>query len=693
MKFIKAHPYLFLGLFHLLLLFLAFPVFFSHPGNLLFSNQGDGIKNYYTLYSYVRDPLTSAGLLKYNFFAYPFGDYVYYTDNTPAFSIPFRWFCTHIYNCSAYTIPAYNTFILANILLTSFLTFFLFKRFVGKNIFTWLAALVLPWINAQAPRIFQGDFNLSYSSLLLVSISLFVYWYDHKESTAKSLLAAVAMIVWIMICFLMHGYYLPITLFLMGGMLFFYGIFYFRKNFGKKSLLTSITVPLLALAAVLLLLFFTDKYLPLRQANANGYDWTEQKTNFALLFTHYYFHSLAFPFSSAKSPDVENMVYLGNYGLFALLFVCIGCLFSTPFRKKTLAIQKNFFSDPLRKSVFWAGLLCLSISFGEQYNPLRLPIVLYTPVLWINKLGAINFLLVAAGLALIIYLIILWRSQAARENLRLIRTSWRQHPIKKASVWLLAAVIIYLFVGQYAATLYNVTNPFFYFHFFTKRVEQFRCLARFEWPFYWAFYIWIIYTIANIYNQSGKSLRAVIVIVVMLPALTEVGDYIIQMRTNANKENFFSDQQLNSFSKVKTGFAQYQSVIPLPYYIVGSEDYSHTINDDDKWSIANMQLALYSHLPLMSCKMSRTPPQFSIDLLNMLSTDTLSTALKTRLNEKPILIEFNRKLVADSSLSKSLPTPDCHVYYTRANEFPVRHHLQPVDSMGDILFYSWEPGH
>jgi len=402
-----------------------------------------------------------------------------------------------------------------------------------------------------------------------------------------------------------------------------------------------------------------------------------------LLFTHYSFHSLAFPFSSLKPLGTESMVYLGNPGLFALLIIGIGCLFSTAFRLRFYLAQKSFFSDPLRKSIFYGGLMCLFISFGDWYATVRYHIVVYTPSEWLNKLGSGVLLSIVLGSSIFIYLLALLVSKDAREKLKAIGRAWAAHPLKKLAPILFAAIIVYLFVAQFVATIPNLLNPFFYLHFITRRVEQFRCLARFAWPFFWTFYIWIMYTAIQLWYGSGKWLKTIMVAVVMVPAITETCDYIINMRNNANRDNLFSDAHLHELDHLHIDFSKYQAILPIPFYMVGSEDYSHTIDEDEKWGIATMQLSLYSRLPLMSCKMSRTPPEFSIMLLNMVANDSLAPQLLNKITNKSILLSYNRQIVKNTSPANDM--------IAKINSFPQRHHLTPVDSMGDIIFYAWNP--
>jgi len=587
----------------------------------------------------------------------------------------------------------FNYFIIANILVSGLLVLFIFKRLLGKNIFSFCLAIILPWTNIQVQRIWDGDFNLSCSVLPLSALALFIIWYDNRAYSRKKIAVAACMIVLLVFSFIVHGYYIAIISSFLVAMLFFAGIILFREKFGKQNLLAAVIVPLVALAAVMSQLYATDKYLNIRKDGAMCYDLAALKTNFMLLFTHYDFHTLGFPIASTKPQNMEIAVYLGNVGLFAFGAIWVCAVFSTNFRHRVFTIQKSFFTDPLKKSIFWGGMLGLIISLGEHYNTNRDIFKIYTPLPWLNGLSTNQQLTIIGLCVLVIYGVILMVSPKARQQLIAAKNGFARHPYKRIGVLLCAALMIYLFIGRYSAPVLNILNPFFYLHFFTNRVEQFRSLSRFCWPFFWTFYIWIMFTVIQLYNQSGKRTRGVIFILFILIGGIEVSDYVRKMRHDVNNPNIFADQELAKFHALKFDPKQYQAILPIPYYVVGSEDYPHTIDDNDNWSKYTMQLSLYSSLPLMACKMSRTPPEFSIALLDLVSNDSLQPLLKSRLNNKPVLISFNRTLVNDPNQINACASdrPLTRIYYAKANEFVTRHHLRAIDSMGDVIFYSWTP--
>lgn len=693
----KAFAYGSVILFHLALICIAFHKHIFEPATTLFTNWGDGMKNNFTLISFVKEPVGKEGIFKYNRFSYPFGDYVYAADNTPFFAVPFRWFCHHIYDLSDYTIACFNWFVLSNIIACGIVAFFVFRRLWRNDLLAWLMALILPWTNFQLARIFASHFNLSFTSFNLIAIALFLWWQKAAGNTRKQCWAGLSMCLFGYACFLCHGYYMAIIPVFLSGMLFFSGLWRIRGKEGRINIAAALLVPALTAGLVLLTMKTTDGYFDIRQEFARGYDWMEQKTNFSLMFTRYSFHRVFFPVWIDKNGnDIELMAYLGNIGLYTTAILFLISLFSRRFRLLLLDIQKDFFRNPLTAGIFFSGLLMLSMSFGEFYYPLEqklfvtLPFATGEPAISIAEA-----LLLLALLALVVYSVLqMIRHRGPALHTLPVETG-RKKVLRIAGFYLLCVVVLYLMFGHYHVEyVKNYSNPLYVLHKFTRMVEQFRSMVRFAWPFYWTFYIWIIFTLAGIYRKTNRYTKLCIVSAIVLLGGSETFDFVVRIREVTNQHSPFAKKDMQPLQQLKVPFGAYQAILPIPYYNIGSEVYEISINDIDDWSRFTYQLSLYSTLPMMSCKMSRTPPAFSSDLLALVSNDTCSSALKSRMNARPILVAVNRNYIHDSTLSiipDSSQYPGAYAAYWRANQLAERNHLKVVDSIGPVYFYSWTP--
>src|ERR1700741_5530833 len=78
----------------LVLLNITFKETLQQKGNQIFCDAYDGFKNYYTLHTYVNDT-AHTDLRYYGFMNYPYGDCVFYTDNTPLFAMAYKTLVLH----------------------------------------------------------------------------------------------------------------------------------------------------------------------------------------------------------------------------------------------------------------------------------------------------------------------------------------------------------------------------------------------------------------------------------------------------------------------------------------------------------------------------------------------------------------------------------------------------------------------
>ncbi len=612
----KYLPYLLLLGVHVVIAMIAFLHFRLNPHGVLFSDIGDGLKNIFTLTTYVKAPITSEGLLKYNTFQYPFGDYVYYTDNTPLFSIPFRWYCHHVSDISAHTIPVLYTIVILNIILCGLLLYYILRNVAGDNPVSFIIAAILPWANMQILRIWAGHYAFSFSSFVLIAICLVMMWHKYRGQTGKQILVALGMCLLSFFGFLAQGYYLAILTVFCSAMLFFYGVYHRKDKQGIFSIGTSLVVAAASLGSALGLLALTDPYLAMRPEHATGYDWMEHKVRFSALFTHYNFQRVYFPVSSGYiTNEAEVSGYLGNIGLYAFLVFGVLMIVSRSFRELIVTQQKKFFSSGMRSALVFGGLVLLSISFGEHY---------YTA-----------------------------------------------EPHKNGMHFL------------------NVLNPFFYIHYLTKRVEQFRALERFVWPFFFVFNIWMAYNLSVVYDRYNAKIKGLIVIWMLLLGGYELRDYIWEMQAQTGHKNIFSDESLQGVVPPHVDVKKYQAILPVPYYSLGAEDYDLSMNDDERWSNFTYRLSYRSGLPLMASKMSRTPREYSYMLMKLVAYDSLDNRLRAKLNEKPVLVIVSKRLLTDKT-GENIPRDNTAAkMYDASLNFAVRNHLSAIDSVDDVLFYEW----
>ncbi len=87
---------------------------------------------------------------------------------------------------------------------------------------------------------------------------------------------------------------------------------------------------------------------------------------------------------------------------------------------------------------------------------------------------------------------------------------------------------------------------------------------------------------------------------------------------------------------------EYQSILTIPFYHCGSEDYNYTIDPDDQFATTSMQLSYFSKLPLMSSKMGRTSIIQTKNLFNIYLNKTIPLEILSNFNSKKILVFVDR---------------------------------------------------
>jgi hypothetical protein len=143
------------------------------PNSVLFADEGDGLKNYYTYLYHIQhdnDAWNFRGM------HHPFGEHVFYTDGHPALSEVLRrvghvfpWVATH-------AIGILNVLMLLGIPACACILFLLLRR---MEVRPWMAAACAFGITLMAPQVvrFTGHYALSYS------ICLPLTWYLSIRAT------------------------------------------------------------------------------------------------------------------------------------------------------------------------------------------------------------------------------------------------------------------------------------------------------------------------------------------------------------------------------------------------------------------------------------------------------------------------------------------------------------------------------
>lgn len=359
-----------------------------HPGQYLIVDHYDGIKSYFSMAAFLRQPLGDGALLHGH--NYPFGEYIYYTDVAPLLVAPLHWLVQTVPDLAPYGIYFFDVFILSGLVVSTGLLVLIMRRLAMPAWLTVLLAVALPWLGPQTIRLQVGHMSLAYTPALLFTIWGLqrlhaAWWADQPVGRHFAvLLAGIVGAAWI------HFYYLP----LMSGMLVFFVMVLVIESWRTRrpwKRLVGGTAATLAGAVALTwgLLQFLDGYYKQRPVGSNGYDWIEWKFQFTSLFTGYVYNKVRFLFERTSGVTYESSSYLTSFVLFGLLLVAVLLVF----RRLPQAARLSGLSADSRagflKCLLLAALPMAFIALGEKIDIDNGSYVLYNYLnvfRWLHKL-------------------------------------------------------------------------------------------------------------------------------------------------------------------------------------------------------------------------------------------------------------------------------------------------------------------
>jgi len=349
------------------LVMLTFSPVIFHSESFALTGFYDGIKNLFVIQSYL-DQDISEGLFKYKGMNYPYGDYIFYTDNTPLYSVLIKIISSNIYDISNYAIAIFTIISLSGFVLSSIFTYKILSEFSIEKFLILIFSIALPWTNPQTLRIAVGHFNLSYSWILLVGVLLLIKICNKINTGQNPNKLLIILSVFSLLASFIHIYFLGILLALSGTFFFIFLVYNFfqKRPIGGiiKALILSVAVPLILFVVIIKSI---DTYYDLRNAAAGGYNWIEWKFNVSALYSSYSFLKLKFLIINNKNYNYESVAYLGTTILFFATFITIILILRKSIRKSLLTdLEETQNLFPLILLTI-AGLVSLFISMGPDY--------------------------------------------------------------------------------------------------------------------------------------------------------------------------------------------------------------------------------------------------------------------------------------------------------------------------------------
>ncbi len=161
-------------------------------------------------------------------------------------------------------------------------------------------------------------------------------------------------------------------------------------------------------------------------------------------------------------------------------------------------------------------------------------------------------------------------------------------------------------------------------------IKQFRSLGRFAWVFYSVFTIYSAYYLFLLYRkyciQNRKKIA--LVLVVGLLSIWFVEAYINNMHTikkinNKYASSYYDNSLLNEFKNLGINTNRFQSILPLPIYLIGSEVIG-IHNDAGGVVFQSMKLSSITGLGLNATMLSRTSLSQTLKLASFVSDSLIN---------------------------------------------------------------------
>jgi hypothetical protein len=197
------------------------------------------------------------------------------------------------------------------------------------------------------------------------------------------------------------------------------------------------------------------------------------------------------------------------------------------------------------------------------------------------------------------------------------------------------SIALRLLIAALPLLLISVAFPFYIWKFdrlleYIGPLQQFRGIARFSFVFFYAINIYAAVQIGKFIKESVASKRLFFGIAAL--AILEIDVWNMSQQVidkTSSGTSVFHDKKLNTqFAKFSK--QEYQAIIPLPYFHIGSENFRTA--DESKIKEYSFALSLQSGLPLTCVQMSRTSLTQTLSQLDMMSfLETLPEQLS---NEK-----------------------------------------------------------
>ncbi len=212
-------------------------------------------------------------------------------------------------------------------------------------------------------------------------------------------------------------------------------------------------------------------------------------------------------------------------------------------------------------------------------------------------------------------------------------------PDKNLRITVWASIILLIFAFGFPFKLFPALLDLF------PVVKQFRATGRFDWLFFFAISIISMVILSNIAKLLLKKKHIFLAysLIIIAPLLYFIEGISYHKETSGLVTmfpNLFHEKCLdNDFKSALNSIepSKYQAIIPLPFYYIGSENFSRPVNNLSAKN--SMIFSYHTSLPLCASYLTRTGISESKKIVQMISPDYYEKPIRYDLDsDKPFLI-------------------------------------------------------
>jgi hypothetical protein len=169
---------------------------------------------------------------------------------------------------------------------------------------------------------------------------------------------------------------------------------------------------------------------------------------------------------------------------------------------------------------------------------------------------------------------------------------------------------------------------------FVPFLKQFRALGRFSWPFYYVAGVMGFVLLSHLYRRFSKSKKShsyiTAGVIFLFISVQFIESWNLRSFPESFTPNLFQAKNLNREQKQliessKKGRANYQAILPLPWFHVGSETFGKEASSETL--LSSFLISAHTGIPIHAVMMGRTSKKQTMDyfrLFNLTQTHLLS---------------------------------------------------------------------